>query len=295
MNKIIYFLLIMCFKTYLFSSIDNSKNFSEKPKYILSICALFKNEAKYLKEWIEYHRLVGVDHFYLYNVGSGDHFHTILQPYLEKKIVTLVQWPEAINLQNEDNAGKWALSTQIPAYENAVNFLAKGETEWLILLDISEYLVCPIGNIIGLLNEYTNYSAVTFPCDFFDASDFSSKKLLIQSVNLSGPPKKIIEKSVSKMIFKPDHCAGFIWPPYKCRFKTPNSTLAVNRQLLRLNHYINRNALISSRIKPKLEIDNRAMSEAMISNVLSDGNLIEDQDRPIYLYIPELLKRMRHK
>ena len=26
-----------------------------------------ENEAKYLKEWIDYHLIVGVDHFYLYN------------------------------------------------------------------------------------------------------------------------------------------------------------------------------------------------------------------------------------
>ena len=44
--------------------------FSEK-KYKLSICAIFKNEANYLKEWIEYHRMVGVEHFYLYNSPPG--------------------------------------------------------------------------------------------------------------------------------------------------------------------------------------------------------------------------------
>ena len=27
-------------------------------KYNLSVCALFKNEAGYLKEWIEYHKLI---------------------------------------------------------------------------------------------------------------------------------------------------------------------------------------------------------------------------------------------
>ncbi|KIC71464.1 hypothetical protein DB44_DM00010, partial [Candidatus Protochlamydia amoebophila] len=31
--------------------------------YDLSVCAIFKNEAPYLKEWIEYHRLIGVKHF----------------------------------------------------------------------------------------------------------------------------------------------------------------------------------------------------------------------------------------
>lgn len=31
----------------------------------LSICATFKDEAPYIPEWIEFHRRVGVDHFFL--------------------------------------------------------------------------------------------------------------------------------------------------------------------------------------------------------------------------------------
>ena len=36
-------------------------------KYNVAICAIFKNEEPYIKEWIEFHKIVGVDHFYLYN------------------------------------------------------------------------------------------------------------------------------------------------------------------------------------------------------------------------------------
>lgn len=30
----------------------------------LAVCAIFRDEAPYLAEWIEFHRLVGVEHFY---------------------------------------------------------------------------------------------------------------------------------------------------------------------------------------------------------------------------------------
>ena len=36
-------------------------------KYKISICGIFKNESCFLKEWIEYHEILGVEHFYLYN------------------------------------------------------------------------------------------------------------------------------------------------------------------------------------------------------------------------------------
>src|ERR1700690_1902919 len=104
----------------------------ERPpkKYFFSVCALIKNEAKYLKEWLEYHLLIGVDHFYLYDIGSTDHYMKVLMPYFEKKQITLVQWPDFIGEQSEEKTYMWALGTQIPAYENAARFRAAPETAW---------------------------------------------------------------------------------------------------------------------------------------------------------------------
>ena len=87
-------------------------------RYQLSICAFFKNEARYLKEWIEYHRLIGVDHFYLYNNGSTDDFKRVLNPYVRKGVVTLVNWP-TICPDEEENCDMWMLGTKMPAFENA--------------------------------------------------------------------------------------------------------------------------------------------------------------------------------
>ena len=39
---------------------------------------LFRNEARHLEEWIEYHRLVGVEHFWLYDDASQDNWSDVL-------------------------------------------------------------------------------------------------------------------------------------------------------------------------------------------------------------------------
>ena len=52
--------------------------------YDLAIVAIFKDEGKYLKEWLDYHLLAGVDHFYLYNNDSSDDYAEVLAPYVEK-------------------------------------------------------------------------------------------------------------------------------------------------------------------------------------------------------------------
>ena len=66
--------------------------FSSEYKYKFAICSMFKNEAKFLKEWIEFHRLIGAEHFYLYNNESTDNYLEVLKPYIDKNIVELIDW-----------------------------------------------------------------------------------------------------------------------------------------------------------------------------------------------------------
>lgn len=281
-----------------FIKADELNMFTISKKYNLSICAIFKNEAKYLKEWIEYHRIFGVDHFYLYDIGSRDSFQNVLSPYIRKGLVTLIHWPEALSYQEDKDACRWALSTQIPAYENAVNFIAKNETKWLVFVDIDEFLVCPKENIAGLLKKYDDTPGISFSSDFFNAArqgTHPKNKLLIQSLERTSPPTQIVDKSIAKIIFKPDQCKGFTWPPYQCRFKTSQSPVPVDRQELRINRYINRDMKYSTFGKKEQhmhDVDYTIQSEFEIAGLLKKGYVIEDQECSIYQYVPELLKRM---
>jgi hypothetical protein len=47
-------------------------------RYHLSVAAIFKNESKILKEWIEHYFLHGVEHIYLINDHSTDDFLAVL-------------------------------------------------------------------------------------------------------------------------------------------------------------------------------------------------------------------------
>src|ERR1700677_829122 len=59
-------------------------------RYNFSVCAIFKNEATYLREWLEYNLLIGVDHIYLYNNGSTDDSLIVLEPYVKNGTVTVI-------------------------------------------------------------------------------------------------------------------------------------------------------------------------------------------------------------
>lgn len=109
-------------KAYLAKKLDNRTDFPHQ----LAIAAIFKNETPYLKEWIEFHRLVGVTKFYLFDNESTDNPNTILAPYVEAGIV---------DLHRIKGKGR-----QLDAYYQAID-LAKDETKWLAVIDLDEFLL----------------------------------------------------------------------------------------------------------------------------------------------------------
>lgn len=38
--------------------------------------------------------LIGIEHFYLYNNNSTDNYEEVLKPYIDKGLVTLIDWPQ---------------------------------------------------------------------------------------------------------------------------------------------------------------------------------------------------------
>ena len=53
-------------------------------RYELTACLKFKDAARFLPEWIEFHQLVGFEHFYLYNNNSSDDYRGALAPYCRR-------------------------------------------------------------------------------------------------------------------------------------------------------------------------------------------------------------------
>lgn len=95
-------------------------------KYFVSIVTIVKNEADYIIEWVEYHRLIGIDHIYLYDNQSTDNVAQKLKPYIDEGFVSYVFFPGE--------------NMQLEAYRHAVKQYGS-ETEWLALLDADEFLV----------------------------------------------------------------------------------------------------------------------------------------------------------
>lgn len=101
--------------------------------YQVSVCAIFRDDARFLKEWIEFHRLIGVEHFWLYNNLSKDDYLEVLNPYIENGIVELTEWPyESMDVK------EWE-EVQNSAYDDSIK-KAAGKSKWVAYIDTDEFL-----------------------------------------------------------------------------------------------------------------------------------------------------------
>ena len=59
----------------------------------LAVVAIMKCEGPYLKEWLDYHLMAGVDHFYLYDNESPDNQAEVAAPYVKAGLVDYFSAP----------------------------------------------------------------------------------------------------------------------------------------------------------------------------------------------------------
>jgi hypothetical protein len=116
-----------------FSSITTQRPCDLKPRrlypFCFSILAIFKNEAEYIAEWLEYHWLVGVERFWLVDNESNDNISAVLAPYVAIGVI-----------ERRHIRGRWR---QVMTYNIYLQQMRE-TTQWVAIIDIDEFIV-PIG------------------------------------------------------------------------------------------------------------------------------------------------------
>ncbi|MBB4197872.1 hypothetical protein GGD83_001664 [Rhodoblastus sphagnicola] len=91
------------------------------------LCAIVKNEAPYLVEWVAWHRMVGFDLIAIYDNDSTDQTPDLLARMRRIGLIDAhIPWPSV------------AASPQLLAYGDAVRGCP---TDWLMFLDADEFLM----------------------------------------------------------------------------------------------------------------------------------------------------------
>lgn len=221
-------------------------------KYDLSVCMIFRDEAPYLKEWIEFHRLLGVEHFYLYNNLSQDNYKDVLNPYINSGIVELIEWnQEAHDVREWDDV-------QIGAYNDGL-IRAKKASKWLAILDSDEFLFPTTENSLpkflkkyekipgfgGLLVNWVVFGTSWVP-------KIPDDKLLIETLVWCSPTGSDNFKSVF-LTKRAVHVCSPHYVIYKKGYHhtTPNGSRypSIEVDKIRINHYWSRDEWYLNNIK----------------------------------------------
>lgn len=146
--------------------LDDSPAHGPDSNVFLAIACVSKNEAPYLKEWIEYHKIVGVERFYFYDNESNDETKEILAPYIKDGTVVYHYLP---------NHPITKRLPQIEAYCDAI-FKYRDRTRWMAIIDVDEFIVPVEKNTIPeFLADYDQHQAVVVNWVCFDSNGHDKK------------------------------------------------------------------------------------------------------------------------
>jgi hypothetical protein len=205
----------------------------------LAACAVFRDEAPYLLEWIAYHRALGVAHFVLYDNASSDGGAALIAPSPFAAAVTIVPWPERPPL--------------LSAYHHFLDNFA-GRFEWAAFIDIDEFLL-PLQDaaLLPLLDRLHAASAMLVNWRVFGPSGHEEPPsgLVIENYTRRLPDEAPVNRHVKSIV----RCAEVLGTginPHEfalrgaavnpCGEIVPNTALQPHacHDVLVLNHYFTR-------------------------------------------------------
>jgi len=123
-------------------------------KPYLALATAYRNDADYLREWIEFHRLVGVERFFLYDNGSTDDHREVLKPYVADGTAVVHDW----RMPMIGDTGR--ATGLIRAFDHCISEHRDG-ARWIGFIDVDEFAFSPTGIPISeLLPSYEDAPGV---------------------------------------------------------------------------------------------------------------------------------------
>jgi hypothetical protein len=207
----------------------------------LAACAIYLDEAPFLQEWVEFHRLVGVEKFFLYNNLSTDDHRAVLAPYVDDGTVVVKDWP--------DKPG------QASAYRDCLD-QHREEARWIAFIDIDEFLFSPtLAPLPEILKEYEQWPGVSVNWSVFGPSGHETQPegLVLETYTRRAPdsyafnhmckcvvdPRRAIRMGADISAHCFDYTEGHaVDENFGPRDKRPRGqTETVSFSRLRINHY----------------------------------------------------------
>ncbi|KAA6439137.1 glycosyltransferase family 2 protein [Dyadobacter flavalbus] len=131
-------------------------------KYKLTVCCIVKDENEYIEEWINYHRKIGVQHFYIYDNGSKK---PVKQSLIE---AGLSDYVTVSSIFGEIK--------QLEAYNKCLKKFGRF-SQWMAFINVDEFIVpkSTKGNLVELLKDYEQFGGLGINWLVFGSSGHLNK------------------------------------------------------------------------------------------------------------------------
>lgn len=270
-----------------------SPDHSRQCSWELAIAAVFQDEARWLAEWLEYHLLVGVQHFYLYNNFSTDNYLDVLQPYIERGDVELIEWPYV--------GGETYDAVQCAAYRDALS-RAHNRVKWLAIIDLDEFLVPvkddDLTSVFRRLESDTAVGGVCVAWMYFGTSNVAKipiDRLMIETLVSSGSVLETHEpfpwdQGTFKSIVRPLYTESFE-SPHVAIYESGHYHVPLFHDLIQINHYWTKDEVFFNEVK----VPRNARRGVPVETSSEWATTMNKETRlraPIMRFVPSLKKRM---
>ncbi|HCN55710.1 glycosyltransferase family 2 protein [Leuconostoc citreum] len=164
----------------------------------VGLAVIIKNEASYILEWIEYHRLIGVSKFYIFDNDSNDGLDHLLGGYIQRGIVELTKL---------HGSGR-----QLEAYNIAIQ-KSKNSVKWLGVIDADEFIQVMDGEKLSDILEKYKHVGMLVGWSIFgsDGNKHFDNRLVMERFTRHAYDDFIADY---KMIFNPRKALRFVNPHY---------------------------------------------------------------------------------
>lgn len=231
-------------------------NILNLPGGYMAVTTIIKNEAVYLSEWLEFHRLLGVDLFIIFDDGSEDYPENTLRSFIEEGILVLLNAIEVLPTSCSRKA-RSSMHPHCHCQEAAIEYarqLVKGKYRWFAAFDVDEFLWVPKnqGSTMPSLKEtlqtnFEDFDVININSTVWGDNNIISKQkmegpLVIESflkranTNISSDAFLYNDRFGHKSIVNPDRVQKAMIHFPIC-FNCKIIQLATLRPDLRMNHY----------------------------------------------------------
>ena len=166
--------------------------------YYATICAIAKDEDFFIKEWVEYHLLIGFEHIYIYDNNSYVPVSKTLSEYIDSGLATVIDFPR------DEDQQRIAYMDCLQKYGN--------QCKWMAFIDIDEFIVPKSEHDIrDILDRYIDYGGLAIHWKIFGSGGHRTK------------PDGGVIKNYNKVISFDSHIKSIVQPSKVDKVFTPHS------------------------------------------------------------------------